>query len=346
MGKVRFLFLGAGAIGTYIGGSLAASGQEVAFIEQPGPAADIAESGLTVETASGTLTVRDVTLFTDAATALDAGPWDIAVFALKSFDTAEAVEQLLATGRAVPTILSLQNGVDNEPTIAARLGPDRVIAGTVTTAIGKPGVGHVIEETHRGVGVALGHPLSESLVTALDGAGLAAEGFASPGSMKWSKLLTNLQGSATSAILDLPVAEVFGDARLHEVETAAMRECLAVMRALGFAPVDLPGTPVRLLAFAVEKLPKVVTRPIFTKLLGGSRGHKMPSLHIDLHAGRRRSEVGHLHGAVVRHGATVGVPTPVNAVLTSVLEGLTAGTEDIASFRRRPEALLARLRRR
>ena len=340
---MRFLFLGAGAIGTYIGGSLAAAGEEVAFIEQPGPAESIARDGLVVEAASGTKVVRDVTLFTDAAAALDAGPWDVAVFALKSFDTAEAVEQLVATGRPVPTILSLQNGVDNEPTIAARLGADRVIAGTVATSIGKPGVGHVVEETHRGVGIALGHPSSASLVAALDAAGLAAQAFPTAGPMKWSKLLTNLQGSATSAILDLPVGAVFADRRLHAVETAALRECLAVMRALGFAPVDLPGTPVRLLAFAVERLPRAVTRPIFTRLLGGSRGHKMPSLHIDLHAGRGRSEVGFLHGAVVRHGAEVGVPTPVNAVLTSVLEGLTAGTEDIESFRRRPEALLARL---
>ena len=340
---MRFLFLGAGAIGTYIGGSLAAAGQEVAFVEQPGPAEAIARDGLVVESASGTKVVRDTTLFTDAGAALDAGPWDVAVFALKSFDTAEAVEQLLATGRRLPTILSLQNGVDNEATIADRLGANRVIAGTVTTAIAKPGIGHVVEETHRGVGIALGHGLSTSLIAALDAAGLTAQGFPSAGSMKWSKLLTNLQGSATSAILDLPVSAVFRDPRLHAVETAALRECLAVMRALGLAPVDLPGTPVRLLAFAVERLPRFVTRPIFTRLLGGSRGHKMPSLHIDLHAGRHRSEVGFLHGAVVRHGAAVGVPTPVNAVLTSVLEGLTDGTEGIETFRRRPEALLSRL---
>ena len=341
---MKFLFLGAGAIGTYIGGSLAASGQEVAFIEQPGPAEHIAEQGLTVEAASGTRVVRDVTLFTDPATALDAGPWDVAVFALKSYDTAEAVEQLLATGRPVPTILSLQNGVDNEPALAARLGTDQVIAGTVTTAIAKPGIGHVVEETHRGVGIAVGHRLAEDLVATLDAAGLSARAFPAAGPMKWSKLLTNLQGSATSAILDLPVGKVFADPRLHAVETASLRECLAVMRALGFAPVDLPGTPVRLLAFAVDRVPRAVTRPVFTRMLGGSRGHKMPSLHIDLHAGRPRSEVGFLHGAVVRHGAEVGVPTPVNTVLTSVLEGLTVGSEDIEAFRHRPEALLARLR--
>lgn len=340
---MRFLFLGAGAIGTYIGGSLAAAGHEVAFIEQPAPAEAIARDGLVVESRSGRREVRDIALFTEAGTALDAGPWDVAVFALKSFDTAEAVEQLIATGREVPPILSLQNGVDNEPTIAARLGADRVIAGTVTTAIGKPGVGHVVEEKHRGVGVALGHERSAALVEALNDARLGARAFPAAGPMKWSKLLTNLQGSATSAILDLPVIEVFSDRRLLALETAALRECVAVMRALGFAPVDLPGTPVRALAWAVERLPQWLTRPIFTRALGGSRGDKMPSLHIDLHGGRGSSEVGFLHGAVVRHGAGVGVPTPVNALLTTVLTGLTDGTEDIEAFRKRPEALLARL---
>lgn len=340
---MKFLFLGAGAIGTYIGGSLAAAGHGVAFIEQPAPAEVIGRDGLVVESTSGRLEVRDVALFTDAGAALDAGPWDVLVFALKSFDTVEAVEHLMATGRPVPPVLSLQNGVDNEPAIAARLGADQVIAGTVTTSIGKPGIGHVVEEKHRGVGIALGHPLSASLVEALNDARLGARTYPVAGPMKWSKLITNLQGSATSAILDLPVCDVFSDRRLLNVETASLRECVAVMRALGHAPVDLPGTPVRALAWAVETLPQWLTRPIFTRALGGSRGHKMPSLHIDLHSGRGHSEVGYLHGAVVRHGASVGVPTPVNAVLTSVLEGLTDGTEDVEAFRRNPEALLARV---
>ena len=63
---MRFLFLGAGAIGTYVGGSLASAGHDVAFIEQPLPAAEIARHGLVVESVSGKREVRDVTLFTDA----------------------------------------------------------------------------------------------------------------------------------------------------------------------------------------------------------------------------------------------------------------------------------------
>lgn len=340
---MRFLFLGAGAIGTYVGGSLAASGTPVTFVEQPEAAAIIERQGLTIHRESGDTVVTDVALFTSAADALASARHDVVVFALKSFDTEAAARGLLATGLPVPPVLSLQNGVDNERVIAQILGHDRVIYGTVATSVSKPGVGRVTEETHRGLGIASGHPLAPAIVEALDAAGLAARSFPDAGSMKWSKLLTNLQGNAVSAILDLPVAAVYADNRLFALEVAALKECLAVMRALGCRPVDLPGTPVRALAFAVERLPRVIAQPIFVRLLGGSRGHKMPSFHIDLHAGRGQTEVRFINGAVVRHGAGVGVPTPVNAVLAETLEALTAKTLDIDEFRHRPEALLARL---
>lgn len=343
---MRWLFLGAGAIGTYVGGSLAASGEDVTFSEQPAAAEAIRAKGLVLHRGDETRTVTDFTILGSAEEALAAGPYDVGVFALKSFDTATAVEQLIATGREVPPILSLQNGVDNEATIAAALGAGNVITGTVTTAVGKPGIGEVVEEKRRGMGVALGHLLSEPIVAALDAAGLAARAFPEAGPMKWSKLLTNLTGNATSAILDLPVGALFADRRLYEVEVAVLRECLAVMKALGYPPVDLPGTPVRLLAFAAQRLPRFIAQPALTKALGSGRGDKMPSFHIDLHSGRGKSEVGWLNGAVARIGAEHGVDAPVNRVLTQVLEALTDGSENIEDYRGKPEALLARLGRR
>lgn len=341
---MKFLFLGAGAIGTYVGGSLAAAGDEVTFIERPETAAVIAEHGLKVHTADTTRVVRDVTVHGSAAEALAQGPYDIGVFALKSFDTQTALDELVATGYEVPTILSLQNGVDNEPTIAATLGADKVIAGTVATAVSKPGVGEVVEEKHRGIGVALGHPLAQPLVEALDRAGLSGKAFDDAPSMKWSKLFTNLTGNATSAILDETVAELFADKRSYTIEVAVLAECLAVMKAKGYRVVDLPGTPVRALAWAT-KLPRFIAQPALTKALGAGRGDKMPSFHIDLHGGRGRTEVSFLNGAVARGGEQAGVPTPVNALLTDTLEALSAGELPLGAYRHDPDALLARLAR-
>lgn len=340
---MRFLFLGAGAIGTYVGGSLAAAGHQVTYSEQPDAAATIAEQGLRLTRAGRTTAVREFKVFGSASEALAAGPHDVGVFALKSFDTAAALDGLLATGIELPPILSLQNGVDNEPTIAARLGAGRVVTGTVTTAVGKPGIGQVIEEKRRGIGIALDHPIAESLVAALNDAHLNGIGYPKAGPMKWSKLLTNLTGNATSAILDEPVSTLFADRRLYEVEVAVLRECLAVMSALGFKPVDLPGTPVRALALAAGKLPRFIAQPALTKALGGGRGGKMPSFHIDLHSGRGQTEVRYLNGAVVRYGRDAGVPTPVNEVLTDTLEALSSGTQSLETYRHNPDALLALL---
>ena len=339
---MRFLFLGAGAIGSYVGGSLAAAGEEVSFIERPATAEALAARGLTLHTADATRVVTNVTLHGSAADALAAGPYDIGVFALKSFDTQTALDELVATGHEVPSILSLQNGVDNEPTIAATLGADRVLAGTVATAVSKPGLGEVVEEKHRGIGVAMGHRLSEPLVAALERAGLSGRLFADRGAMKWSKLLTNLTGNATSAILDRTVAELFSDKRSYGLEVAVLRECLAVMKALGHRVVDLPGTPVRALALAT-RLPRLVAQPALTKALGAGRGDKMPSFHIDLHGGRGRTEVSFLNGAVARYGAQAGVPTPVNALLTSTLEAMSAGEASLETYRHNPDALIRRL---
>ncbi len=340
---MKLLFLGAGAIGTYVGGSLAAAGHEVAFIERPDVAARLASRGLVVHREGADIAVTQATFFDSPSAALAAGPYDLAVMALKSFDTAGAVDDLLATGAAVPTVLSLQNGVDNERVIAERLGAQRVLTGTVTSAVGKPGLGEAVEEKHRGIGIALGHRLSERVIIAMNQANLSARGYDDAASMKWSKLLTNLTGNATSAILDMSVADLFADPRLYRVEIDVLRECLAVMKAMGLRPIALPGTPVRALAFAAQRLPRFIAQPALSRALGSGRGDKMPSFHIDLHGGRGQSEVDYLNGAVVRYGERYGVATPVNRVLTETLTALTEQRESLESFRRKPEALLERI---
>jgi 2-dehydropantoate 2-reductase len=337
---VKVLIFGAGAIGLYVGGSLAEAGHTVTFVARPQVAEAIRGAGVRLIEKPTERTIRVVSATTSPAEALAAGLHDVVVFAIKSYDTAAALAQLREATTAPPPCLCLQNGVDNEPEIARLFGADRVIAGTVTTAVSKSGAAAITVERKRGVGIALGHPLSSQIVEALTGAGLKARAYLAPAPMKWSKLLTNLIGSATSAILDMRVAEVFADRRLFEVEAAALRECLAVMRSLNFAPVDLPGTPVRALAFAVERLPAWLAQPLLRGGAGAGRGSKMPSFHMDLHSGKGATEVRWLHGAVARYGAKCGVPAPVNQRLTDTLEALSTGTLRQEDFRRQPGALL------
>jgi 2-dehydropantoate 2-reductase len=274
--------------------------------------------------------------------ALRYGPFDLALFALKSFDTQTALQVMIPFADKLPPMLCLSNGVSNEPMIAEALGRDKVIYGTVTTAIGRRAPGDIVLERLRGVGVAKGHTLSDKVHAALDAAYLNSRLFDDAASMKWSKMLTNLIANPTSAILDLTAGEVFANMHLYKLEIEMLKECLAVMQAQGIAVVDLPGTPVRALAFAA-RLPLWLSKPFLSRAAGTGRGAKMPSFHIDLHSGRGKSEVEYLHGAVVRAGEKVKVSTPVNKMLTETLLALTNKEISLDEFAHKPEKLLIRL---
>ena len=346
---ISVLTFGAGAIGTYVGGSLALAGHRVTFIEQPSIAIELREHGLRLDVsvdkhraAAEPLTVPPASfgVVSSLSEALEHGPFEVAIFAMKSFDTAAALEGIKPFADRMPPILCLQNGVDNEPLIAAELGPDRVIAGTVTCSIARRAAGDIVLEKARGIGIAAGHSLSERLEVALNSASLNAHLYPRPADMKWSKLLSNLPGSATTAIVDMSPAEVFAHPGLYDLEMRMAHETLAVMEAQGIHVINLPKIPVRALALAM-RLPPFLARPVLMKVVGGGRGGKMPSFHIDLHAGRRKSEVEWLQGAVVRYGEKCGIPTPVNRLLTETLLSLVSGEVPIAEFSRQPEKLIA-----
>jgi len=350
-GKLKILTFGAGAIGTYIGGSLALAGHQVAFLERPKNVEALRERGLRLDlTLDERRRTKDAMVISPTSfvivssldEALRYGPFDVALFALKSFDTQPALENIKPFADKMPPILCLSNGISNEDTIAKALGKDKVIYGTVTTAVGKRGTGDIVLERLRGLGVAKGHVLSEKINTALNDAYLNSRLFDDAASMKWSKLLTNLIANPTSAILDMTPAEIFANRDLYKLEMEMLKECLAVMEVQGLKVVDLPGTPVRALAFAT-KLPLWLSKPLLSRAAGAGRGSKMPSFHIDLHSGRGKSEVEYLHGAVVCAGEKFGVPTPANKVVIETLLALVNKQIPLDEFAKKPEKLLAKV---
>jgi 2-dehydropantoate 2-reductase len=113
------------------------------------------------------------------------------------------------------------------------------------------------------------------------------------------------------------------------------------MRALNIPVVNLPGTPVRAFAFAIRRLPAILAQPILKKAIGGGRGGKMPSFHIDLYGGRGKSEVLYLNGAVADFGEQLNCPTPANRFLTDTLMALTKGELSLKMYARQPDTFLA-----
>jgi len=349
--SLKVLIFGAGAIGTYIGGSLVLAGHQVVFIERQKNANELRERGLRLDLTRDerrntkdayVIEPRSFVVASSLEEALNFGPFDVAIFALKSYDTAAALEGMKLFTSKLPPTLCLCNGVDNEQSIANVLGMEKVIYGTVTTAVGRRGPGDIVLEKLRGVGIAAGHLLSEKLVASFENAYLKSRLYSDAQSMKWSKMLTNLIANPTSAILNMTAAQVLANKELYKLEIDMLCECLAVMKAKNLRVVDPPGTPAKALAFAT-KLPLWLSQPLVSRVAGRGRGGKMPSFHIDLHSGRGKSEVEFLHGAIVRAGKEYGIPTPVNELLTNTLISLTKKEIPLEEYANQPDKLLAKL---
>lgn len=333
---MRYLVYGAGAVGGYLGASLALAGLPVTFYDRPEVAESLRQNGLTLERAGQSHRLPAPAVATDLARVLP--PPEVVLLAVKAYDcaaAAETVRQALAPG--VPVVCVL-NGIGNEATLAAALGPGRVLAASLTSAIQRLEGGVLRVEKARGIGLHAGHPSSAALYSDFGAAGLKPRLYRDADGMKWSKLLTNLVANATSAILDTSAEEVFRHRGLYRLEVEALRETVRVMRALGLRPVNLPGVPAGLLAAAVF-LPDILTHPILRRAAASGRGEKRPSFAYDI--GRGRSEVGWLNGAVVAQAARLAIAAPANGVLTELLTALVEGRREPASLRGRPERLLA-----
>jgi 2-dehydropantoate 2-reductase len=339
--RLSYLCFGVGAIGSYIGGSLLLAGNEVTFVDRPEVKSQVADCGIKMSLDGHEYQSKVTAIFTSPIEALMARSYDIAILAIKSFDTAGLMDELKSISDHVPSILCLQNGVENELMLAKGFGTHKVIAGTVTTAIERRGAGNIQVQRLRGLGVADGHKLSLPLVNCLNRAGLKAQLYAHPLGMKWSKLLTNLLANASSAILDMPPSEIFAHPGLFCMEAEQLREAMRVMAAQNIPVMDLPGTPVRLLSWMIKYLPMRISQPFLAASLGKGRGQKMPSLHIDYHGRRGKSEVDFLNGAVVRAGKRSGVLTPINEKLNTILMDLNSFPYRKNEFARHPEKLLA-----
>lgn len=329
---LKILCFGMGAIGTYVGGSLAATGCKVTFIEQKNDIKADQTISLKIFISSENIDIPEVKMTSDLEKAVSTERYDVALLAIKAFDTQSLINELVKLKGQFPTILCLQNGVENELMIESQLGEGSVIGASITSSVRRIALGEVQLEKLRGVAIESRHPLSARLIQAFNDAGLKARGYADLRNMKWSKMLTNLQVNATSAILNWTPAEVLRNPVTYKIEVMQLREALAVMKKLGISITDLPGTPVKMLINALTSLPLSIGRFLVGVPLSTARGGKMPSLQIDLNAGRVQSEVEFLNGAVVRFGQKIGVATPVNQVLTQTLVYLANGSLDKSLF--------------
>jgi 2-dehydropantoate 2-reductase len=313
------------------------------LLARPSTALAIEQQGLRILEDGGLHVATQLTAIVDP-TALDPQdrPPELAILCVKAYDTANALPALAAL--SAQAILTLQNGIGNEEILAERFGASRVVSGAITSSVEASVPGRVEVAKRGGIGLAPicaeAGPAARSALEALRGAGFDTRMYRDYRALKWSKALLNMFGNATAAILDMPIHEIYDDARLVALERGAFLEALTVMDRLGITPINLPRNPAALLASAKRHMPALLLNPLLRRAVAGGRGGKPPSLQLDLARGSARSEGQFLYGAVARAGAEVGIPTPVNRALWDTLHMIATGAVAWDAYRRAPERLL------
>ena len=290
---MKVAVMGAGAVGCYFGAMLARAGHAVTLIGRPQHVEAVNRRGLYLDSKSFQEHVP-MSASTDAAAVAGS---DVVLFCVKSSDTEAAGRQIAPHLGEKTVLLTLQNGVDNAERLQAAL-PQEVIPAVVYVATEMAGAGHV---KHHGRGdlVIGASSSSEAIAAQLIAAGVPVTVSDNANGELWVKLIVNCAYNAISAISRMPYGQMVEGDGVPAVMDDVVMECLAVAKAAG---VIVPGD-VR----------------VSVPGIAGAMKEQFSSTAQDLMRGKP-TEIDHLNGYVVRKGAALGVPTPVNRVLHSLVK--------------------------
>src|SRR6516164_6366980 len=335
----RIAVIGAGAIGGYTGGQLAHNGFDVTLIDPwPEHVETIRSDGLALEgmTQEEYVCARPKTMhLTEAQQLAKEKPIDIAMVAVKSYDTAWAtmlIAQYLAPDGYV---VSLQNCM-NEETIAGIVGWGKTlgcIASSITVNLPEPGL------IHRGAGKGgRAHTVFRAgevhgritkraeqvchLVAYADSAKVTGNLWGE----RWSKLVTNAMANGIAACTGLSSGEMLHNDPIRHFSTRVGSEAIRVGQALGYQLEEIYHLPPETIARAGEGDEAAMRACDEERFRQGKRtaAGQHPSMGQDMQKGRR-TEIEFLNGLVVREGEKVGLTCRANDVLTDIVKRVERG---------------------
>jgi len=309
---MKIAIVGAGAVGCYVGGCLAASGADVRLIGRARLRDLVAARGLHVSDYAGRdRRVNGVEIALDPAAVAGC---DLVLVCVKSRDTAHVAQQIrphLAPGAAV---ISFQNGVGNAAVLADEL--DRpVIAGMVGFNVVMSEDGRFHQGTQGQLHVADDTALM-GCIRAFIAAGLPLIAHPDMRPVVWAKLMLNLN-NPVNALANIPLRDQLLQRDFRECIALAQDEFLALARRGGLPRLArLTPLPARALPM-VLRLPTPVFRLAAASMLRVDPKARS-SMADDLAQGRP-TEVDWINGEVVRLAQSTGVGAPVNQRLCALM---------------------------
>ena len=319
--KQRVCIFGAGSVGCYVGGRMAATGCPVTLIGRERLRLELTQSGLHLTDLLGAdLRVKpdDLCFVTDADAATDAA---LVMVTVKSADTIAAGSALAKVLKPGAVVVSFQNGIGNAGLLRESLSQQQIVlSGMVQFNVTNRGGGHF----HQGSEGALEieqHPAMEPFIAAFTKAGLPLKQHADMLPVQWAKLLLNLN-NPINALSNLPVKEELSQRAFRRCIALAQAEGLRLMGSAGIRPAKLTPLPPNWIP-GLLKAPTWLFRLFANKMLAIDPLARS-SMWEDLEAGRI-TEVDWLNGEIVRLAEKMGDDAPVNARLIDLIRDAEAG---------------------
>jgi 2-dehydropantoate 2-reductase len=310
---MRVAIIGAGAIGSVIGGLLARAHEDVTLIGRRPHVDAVNRNGLRIDGALGTMQVR-----VRAAELLDFRP-DLAMLTVKTQGVAATAREVSPYVAGVP-VVTMQNGVRSDELVADVLGAEDILSCVVLfgATFLEPGSVTYSPQGRLVLGAPFG-PIDERTrtVAAILNKAVPTHLTANIAGAHWMKLIIN-ENNALPAVTGLSIQDVNRQPALRRLSILMMREAAATIAAAGIKLVSLPGVPPTALR-AMLRLPLPAASRLL-RLLSQSLG-TTPALGSTLQSVRRgeETEIDYLNGEVVALGRRTGTPTPYNAAVVKLV---------------------------
>lgn len=299
---MKIAIIGPGALGCLFAACLKQKAKEEVWLidRSPERAKEIADTGIRVEGLSGSFTAKvDVT-----ADPKDIGTCDLVIICVKSYSTEEACRQAKELVGEDTAVLTLQNGIGNVQVMNDHFGSERVIAGITNHGATLLGIGSV---RHAGKGDTIigkaDKRLSGSLKSisgVLTKAGFETKISKDIDSVIWGKLIINVGINALTAITRLANGRLIEREEPRELLRGAVQEAARVIKRKRIKlAYDDP----------IQKAESVCK----------ATATNISSMLQDV-LNKKKTEIDFINGAIVRHGKSLGIATPVNEVLTGLVK--------------------------
>lgn len=329
----RICIYGAGAIGCYLGGRLAAGGAAAGFVGRPGIGAELRQHGLTLTQYDG----RDWRVVPEGIT-FSIGPdaaaaAELILVTVKSGGTEQAAAELAGVIRPGAVVVSFQNGIGNADTLRAALPGCTVLAGMVPFNVVKRGPG-AFHQASEGEPEVEGAATLAPFLADFARAGFALRRHSDMLPVQWAKLLLNLN-NAVNALSGLPLQQELAQRDYRRCLALAQVEALALLKQAGIRPARLTPLPASWMP-ALLRLPDRLFARLARKMLAIDPLARS-SMADDLAAGRK-TEIDWINGEVVGLAQRLGQEAPVNRRLISLIKAAETDKTNWSG-----EALLAEL---